>query len=208
MTSENDDAPPGDPTYAFKPSLVGSICQFALRPDALEWQIGRRSGRIRYDRVRAVRLSYRPVTTQSHRFVTEIWSADNPKIQIVSVSWRSIVEQERLDKAYSDFIAELHRRVAAAGAEAKFSVGLPILTYWVGVVVFTGVILATGALVVRATSLEQWGASAVIGIFFLVFAYQLGNYFYRNRPGRYRPDAMPPGVLPKISPSPSRASAA
>ena len=96
-----DDEAAADPAYAFKPSLMGGACQFTLKPDAMEWQIGRRSGRVRYDRVRAVRLSYRPVTMQTHRFITEIWSADNPKIQIVSVSWRSIMEQERLDKAYS-----------------------------------------------------------------------------------------------------------
>ena len=91
-----------------------------------------------------MRLSYRPVTMQTHRFITEIWSADNPKIQIVSVSWRSIMEQERLDKAYSAFVTELHRRVAAAGAPAKFSTGLPFVTYWVGVVIFSAVMLATG----------------------------------------------------------------
>ena len=105
----------------------------------MEWQIGRRSGRVRYDRVRAVRLSYRPVTMQTHRFIAEIWSADNPKIQIVSVSWRSIMEQERLDKAYSAFVTELHRRVSAAGAAAKFTTGLPVVNYWVGVVIFSGV---------------------------------------------------------------------
>jgi hypothetical protein len=193
-----DDEAAADPAYAFKPSLMGGACQFALRPDALEWQIGRRSGRVRYDRVRAVRLSYRPVTMQTHRFITEIWSADNPKIQIVSVSWRSIMEQERLDKAYSTFVTELHRRVSAAGAEAKFTTGLPVVTYWIGVVIFTGVILATGGLFLRAISSVQWAATAVVGIFFLVFAYQLGTYFYRNRPSRYRPDAIPPEVLPKI----------
>ena len=187
-----------DPTYAFKPSLIGATCQFTLKPDAMDWQIGRRSGHLRYDRVRAVRLSYRPVTMQSHRFITEIWSADNPKIQIVSVSWRSIMEQERLDNAYAAFVTELHRRVAGAGAKVKFSTGLPIVTYWVGVIMFTGVILATGGLFVRAMSSVQWAATAVVGIFFLVFAYQLGNYFYRNRPGRYHGDAIPNGVLPKI----------
>jgi hypothetical protein len=193
-----DDEAAADPAYAFKPSLMGGACQFTLRPDALEWQIGRRSGRVRYDRVRAVRLSYRPVTMQTHRFITEIWSADNPKIQIVSVSWRSIMEQERLDKAYSTFVTELHRRVSAAGALAKFTTGLPFVTYWIGVVIFTGVILATGGLFLRAISSVQWAATAVVGIFFLVFAVQLGTYFYRNRPSRYRPDAIPPEVLPKI----------
>ena len=47
------------------------------------------------------------------------------------------------------------------------------------------------------SSSVQWAPTAVVGIFFLVFAYQLGTYFYRNRPGRYRPDAIPPSVLPK-----------
>ena len=197
MTSEIDDAAASDPTYAFKPSLIGAMAEFTLKADAMDWHIGRRSGRLRYDRVLAVRLSYRPVTMQSHRFVTEIWSHDNPKIQIVSVSWRSIMEQERLDKAYSAFVTELHRRVAAANTTARFSTGLPAATYWVGIVIFGAVLIATAALFVRAMGSVQWAATAVVGIFFLVFAYQLGNYFYRNRPGRYRADAIPTDVLPR-----------
>jgi hypothetical protein len=185
-----------DPAYGFKPSLMGAMCQFTLKPDAMEWQIGRRSGRVPYGAVRAVRLTYRPVTMQSHRFIAEIWAADNPKIQIVSASWRSIMEQERLDVAYAGFITELHRRIAAAGAQARFSTGLPVIIYWIGVVIFGAVLLATGALVVRATAIDQWAATAVVALFFLVFAYQLGTYFYRNRPGRYRPDAIPATVLP------------
>jgi hypothetical protein len=198
MTTVIADDTAADPTYAFKPSLIGAMCEFTLKPDALEWQIGRRSGRIRYESVRAVRLSYRPVTMQSHRFITEIWSPGNPKIQLVSVSWRSIMEQQRLDGAYASFVTELHRRVAAANAPAQLSAGLPIATYAVGVVVFGVVLLATGALVVRAAGALQWGATAVVAIFFLVFAYQLGTYFYRNRPGRYRADAIPAGVLPRV----------
>ncbi len=196
MNPETEDAAV-DPTYAFKPSLMGAICQFALRPDAIDWQIGRYSGSTRYDSVSAVRLSYRPVTMQSHRFVTEIWSAGTPKLQIVSVSWRSMIEQQRLDRDYSAFVTELHRRLAAAGGVACFSTGLPVVTYWIGVVVFGAVMLATAALVVRAGILEQWGASALVGLFFLIFAYQVGSYFYRNRPRRYRPDAIPDGVLPR-----------
>jgi len=64
-------------------------------------------------------------------------------------------------------------------------------------VMFSAVLLATGALFVRAVGTVAWAATAVVGIFFLVFAYQLGTYFYRNRPGRYRPDAIPTEVLPQ-----------
>ena len=186
-----------DPTYSFKPSLMGAICRFTLKPDALEWQIGRRSGRTPYDRVGTVRLSYRPVTMQAHRFVTEIWSPDHPKIQIVSASWRSLVEQERFDRDYAEFVTALHRRLAAAGSGTQFLTGLPALTYWIGAIVFGVVMVTTGIMVVRALQLGQWSVSAIIGVFFLVFAIQIGNYFRRNRPGRYRPDAIPAVLLPK-----------
>jgi hypothetical protein len=187
----------GNPSYAFKASLLGAMCQFTLKPDALHWQIGRRIGGIRYDQVRAVRLSYRPVTMQSHRFVAEVWPAGQPKIQIVSVSWRSVVDQQRLDAGYAAFIAELHRRLAAAGSSAKFSAGLPVAIYWIGVVVFSAVLLATAALAWRAARSAQWGATAIVGVFLVVFAYQIGNYFYRNQPVRYRPDDLPAAVMPK-----------
>jgi hypothetical protein len=133
---------------------------------------------------------------QGHRFVTEIWSPDHPKIQIVSASWRSLVEQERFDRGYAEFVTELHRRLAAAGGETQFITGVPALTYWVGAVVFGVVMVMTGIMVVRALQLGQWAVSAIIGVFFLVFAIQIGNYFRRNRPGRYRPEAIPRAVLP------------
>jgi hypothetical protein len=74
---------------------------------------------------------------------------------------------------------------------------LPVIVYWLGIVIFSGVLFATGALAWRTIQSGQWGASAVIGIFFATFVYQLGLYFRRNRPGRYRADAVPQGLLPK-----------
>ena len=146
---DHDAADSEGPRYAFKPSLVGAPCDFVLKPDALHWQIGRRPAASATTASARVRLSFRPVTMQSHRFITEIRSTDNPKIQIVSVSWRSLVEQERLDGAYTAFVTELHRRLAAAGSTARFSAGMPLVPFWIGVVLFAGVILATAAMVVR-----------------------------------------------------------
>ena len=186
-----------DPTYAFKPSLIGGWCQFTLKSDGLHWQMGARGGRVRYERIRAVRLSYRPVTMQSRRFITEIWSTDNPKIQIISVSWRSVVEQARQDDAYSAFVTELHQRLAASGSVAQFTTGLPVASYWFGVVIFAAVLMSMAVMIVRTLKLGQWSVGAVIAAIFAVFALQLGNYFRRNRPSRYRPDAIPREVLPK-----------
>jgi hypothetical protein len=134
---------------------------------------------------------------QSHRFTTEIWSLEHPKIQIASASWRSLVEQERLDNGYAAFVAELHRRLAAAGAATHFSAGLPVATYWIGAAAFAALMVTTGMLIVRTLQLGQWGTAVIIGGFFVVFAVHSGSYFRRNWPVRYRPDAIPAIVLPK-----------
>jgi hypothetical protein len=38
--------------------------------------------------------------------------------------------------------------------------------------------------------------AAVAGVFLAFYLWQLGTFFRRNRPGRYRPDAIPAAVLP------------
>jgi hypothetical protein len=194
---EDDEPGPDDPIYVFKPSLLGAPRQFALRRGGLQWHMANFSGFIRYGDVRRMRMSYRPAAMQSHRFVTEIWSKTAPKLQIVSASWRSVMEQERLDAGYTAFVTELHRRLAAAGSAARFTTGMPVVSYWIGVVVFGGAMLALVGLTVRALQLGEWTAAALIGGLGAVFALQIGNYFRRNRPGSYRPEAVPANVLPR-----------
>jgi hypothetical protein len=185
-----------DPVYGYKPSLLGAPWQFRLRGDALEWQVGRHEGRVPYGRIARVRLSYRPSTLQTRRFLAEVWSAGGPKLPIASASWRSTVEQENLEAAYSAFIRELHRRIAAAGTQATFQTGSPALLYWPGVAIVAAAALAIGLLAVRALMLGQWSAAAIVVGFLVLFAWQGVTFFSRNRPGRYRPEAVPAYLVP------------
>jgi len=187
----------GELSYGYKPSLFGAPLEFELKTEGLQWRIGMRSGLIRYDRIRRVRLSFRPVTMQSYRFMTEIWSEGMPRIRIASTSWRGIVEQERKDEAYCAFIVELHRRIAAAGTKTKFLTGVPPVIYWFGVAVFAAVALGLAALSVRALRLSEWGGAVLVGGFFALFLWQLGAFFHRNRPGAYLPNDVPAIVLPR-----------
>jgi hypothetical protein len=186
-----------DPNYHYKPALLGAVWEFRLRPDAVEWQLGRRSGRLPYDRVRRIRLSFRPVTMQTYRFIAEIWPKEGPKLQIASTSWRSILEQERKDADYVAFLSELHRRVAATDGRADFVTGSPPFLYWPGLVVFAVASLAMAALTVRAIQVEAWEAAAIVGGLFALFLWQVGGFFRRNRPGRYRPETLPPDLIPR-----------
>jgi len=190
-------APGGDdPAYSYRPSLIGAAWQLRLRPDALEWQTGRHQGRIHYGRIARVRMSFRPVTMQTRRFVTEIWPAGGAKLTIASTSWRSLVEQEAQDSAYGAFIRALHRRIAAAGADASFETGVPPVLYWPGLVVFVALALGLAALALRALQIGQLSGAALVGGLLVLLLWQSGGYFRRNRPGRYRPDALPAELVP------------
>ena len=194
------DTSPSDLAYSYKPSLMAAPFEFRLTPTALAWSKGSFADRVPYDRIRRLRLSFRPVTLQSYRFVAEIWPAAGPKLMIASTSWRSMLEQERHDAAYNGFLVELHQRIAQSGGAPSFETGAPVPMYWIGVAVFavTGLLLAY--LVLRALLLGELGGAAIVAVFLALFVWQVGMGIYRNRPGTYRPDALPPDVLPKQIP--------
>jgi hypothetical protein len=183
--------------YAYRASLVGAAREFKLTGDDIEWSAGRRSGRIPFRNVRRLRMSFKPSNMQWHRFLTEVWADGAPKLEIISSSWKSVFEQERLDDSYSAFVAELHRRVASAAMPVRYDQGRNPLLFWPGLVAFVGVALGLAGLIVRALQAGAMGGAAFIGVFLALFLWQGGNFVRRNRPGVYRPDALPPELLPK-----------
>jgi hypothetical protein len=137
---------------------------------------------------------------QAHRFMTEVWADGAPKLRIMSSSWKSMIEQERLDKPYAAFIAELHRRVAQAGGQTGsnvvFEQGSNRLIYWPAVIVFALMLLAFSWLIVRALQDGALGGAVFVAVFMLLFGWRGGNFLKRNRPGLYRPAALPAQVMP------------
>ena len=197
MEEPRDDATTGDDfAYSYKSSLLAAPFEFRLTPDALHWRKGGASGHTLYRNIRRVRLSFRPLTMQNHRFVGEIWS-DGPKLTISSTSWKSMVEHERLDSRYRVFIAELCRRIGAARGKTRLETGSPPIMYWIGVVVVFGASFALASLIVRALQFADWAPAAFIAAFLALLLWQAGTFFRRNRPGVFRPEAVPDLVLPR-----------
>jgi hypothetical protein len=184
-------------SYAYRPALLGAAWEFRLAGDGIDWSAGAKSGHIPFRNVRYVRMSYRPASMQSHRFMTELWADGAPKLELLSSSWKSLVEQERLDKPYAAFVAELHRRLARAAPPAHYAQGKHPLVYWPGLIAFVGVSFGLAFLVVRALQADTKGGAAFIGAFLVLFLWQGGNFFRRNRPGFYRPEALPAELMPK-----------
>jgi len=188
----------GEPvSYSYRPSLLGAPREFNLTSSGINWVAGTRSGSIPFDHIRRIRLSYRPTSMQSHRFITELWADRCPKLQIVSSSWKSMMEQERLDGAYSSFVRELHLRISRANGAAQFERGSNPLIFWLGILVFAGAGIGLAALIVRALQAGATTSAAIVGAFLVFYLWQAGNFFRRNRPGTYRPDALPADVMPR-----------
>jgi hypothetical protein len=183
--------------YAYRPSLLGAPAEFRLTGDVIVWSSGQRSGEIPLRNVRLVRMSFKPATMQPYRFITELWAEGAPRLEIVSTSWKNMVEQERLDARYAAFVTELHQRLALAAAAARFEQGKHPLLFWPGLVFFVLVALALAAAVTHALQIHAIGVGAFIAALLALFLWHGGNFFRRNRPGRYRPDALPPELLPK-----------
>lgn len=183
--------------YAYRPSLLGAAWEFRLTDEGIEWAAGRRSGRIAFRDVRRLRMSFRPVSMQTQRYLTEVWADGAPKLEIVSSSWKSMVEQVRQDQSYSAFVVELHRRLMHEATSVRFEQGSNQLLYWPGLIVFVGVALGLALLVVRALQFNSMGGAALIGGFLALLLWQGGGFFRRNRPGVYRPDALPAELMPR-----------
>jgi hypothetical protein len=197
----NDRAEADAHVYAFKPSLVRAPIEFRLTPAALEYTAGAQSGRIALRDVRRIRLSFRPTSVQSTRFLAEVWPAQGGKLQIASTSRRTMMDATRHDEAYAAFVRDLASRVAAANPEVELETGTLPLVYWSGLAVFVVLALAIAILAVRALQTEQWAGAAVVGGFWLVFLWQIGNFFRRNRPRRFAGGDIPADVLPTPLPN-------
>jgi hypothetical protein len=189
--------PAAETVYIYKPSLLGAPWEFRLESDRLVFAAGTRTGSVPYSDIRRVRLSFRPVTMQSYRFLAEIWSASGPKLTIASTSWRGLMEQERLDRPYRDFILALHRRIAGSSGSPVLEAGSPPFLYWPGVILFAAIAAGVVALLLRALVQDSWAATAFLAGFFVLLLWQLGGFFRRNRPRRYDPLAVPDDILPR-----------
>ena len=182
--------------YAYKPSLIGAAHQFELTDDGLSWRVAGRSGVWPYAEISAIRLSYRPVSMQSHRFRADIENANRQRITILSTSWQTVALMAPQDHDYRAFITQLHARMAKAGGNAALIGGIGPKTWAAGIVLLALVAIAIAGLLVRAIGTGEWaGALFLIG-FAGLFAWQIGGFVGRNRPRAYTFEHLPEALLP------------
>lgn len=182
--------------YAYKASLIGSAHRFELTEAGLAWHIGGRSGVWRYDEISAIRLSFRPVSMQQHRFRADVSRAGGGRIAILSTSWQTAALMAPQDSGFRDFLVALHARMAKAGSRAELTAGLGRKAY-AAVLGFVALLaVAMTGLLIRALMIDEFAGVLFIIGFAALFAWQVGGFVRRNRPRSYSFNQVPRSLLP------------
>jgi hypothetical protein len=182
--------------YAYKASLIGAAHQFELTEEGFGWRLAGRSSVWPYSDIAAIRLSYRPVSMQQHRFRTDIRHSSGARLWILSTSWQTAALMAPQDNDYRTFIIELHRRMQKAGSKAELTAGLGHKTYTAALALVSLVAVMLLALFIRALAVGEWAGALFFVGFAALFTWQVGGFIRRNRPTAYRFDRIPEALLP------------
>lgn len=193
---QGGEAQPDATRYAYKASLIGAAHRFDLAEQGLSWHLSGRSGLWRYEDIKAIRLSYRPVSMQQHRFRADISHAAGGRLRILSTSWQTAALMAPQDTGYRAFILDLHARMAKAGSRAELSAGLGRRTYAAMLAFLAVLAVAMAGLLIRALMIGEWAGVLFILGFAALFVWQIGGFVRRNQPHSYGFDRIPPALLP------------
>lgn len=149
-----------------------------------------------YSEISAIRLSYRPVWLQAHRFRADIRHYGGARLSMLSTSWQTAALMKPQDHDYRTFITKLHARLAMAGTKARFEGGLGRKVYAAALVLLAFIGFAIAGLVVRALVTGQFAGALFLTGFAALFAWQVGGFVRRNRPQAYDLEHLPQALLP------------
>ena len=183
-------------SYAYKASLIGSAHRFELTEQGLSWHSGGRTSLWPYDEISAIRLSFRPVSMQQHRFRADVSHSSGRRLAILSTSWQTAALMAPQDNGFRAFIVELHARMAKTGSRAALTAGLGRTAYAAVLAFLAMLTLAMAALLIRAIVTGEFAGALFMLGFAALFAWQVGGFVRRNRPLSYSFDQLPRSVLP------------
>jgi hypothetical protein len=94
-------------------------------------------------------------------------------------------------------VLALHRRIVEAGANPALHAGASGFAYWPGLVVFFAMVVVLPLMLVRTAHGDAFWGTALIALVIGAFLWQIGGFFWRNRPATYAAESIPAAVLPR-----------
>jgi hypothetical protein len=182
--------------YQHRAKPYATEARFEMMQDHLAVTQGSRSGNYPYRDIALVRLVYKPRNTTNEGYQAKLYRHDRKTVALTNLSWKSLVDLDRQDRDYADFVRALVRRIAAANPSVALEAGMPRWLH--GVTTAAGVLAIAALVFVGIQALRQGGwpmalMTVAIGAYFCWWTWR---YLSRNRPRRFTPDAIPSDVMP------------
>lgn len=184
-------------TYAFHPRLGGAGVTLTLEGDILHWTAGPRAGALPLSHVAEVNLLFSPAKFAAASFEARIRARSGEKVLIGSASRTSLTAVSDQGPAYAAFVRALHARLAEAGRDVSYRAGYAPWRWWLMTALAVIAVLGLVAVVMATLLTGAWLVAAVLLVLLLFMGEPMANQLVRNRPGSYRPDALPSRLMPK-----------
>jgi hypothetical protein len=182
--------------YTHAPRPVGGPITFTLDDDKLTVDSGRKVQEVRLGAVELVRMTYEPRSVGRKAFQTRIRMSDGKAFTFSSLSWRSMLEAENLDRDYRAFTRTLFDAIRRANPKARFVGGRPKLLWMATAILGAGALLAMAVFIWRALQTGATAAALMGALFLAAAVWQLEPMIRLNRPQEFSPDAPPRELLP------------
>jgi len=182
--------------YAFRPRPFTAETTLELTRDML---VANRAGRetsIPYREIATIRLFYAPRGINFSGFRAKIYTRNGKTVSFEDRSYKSLVEQERLEGPYRMFVEALVARTAAANPDVLLHAGkiAPMLALVALVGAVTLALLAYFGF--RALTAGQYGTALGVAVFVGYFSLWTWQFTIRNRPRTFNARAIPADILP------------
>lgn len=184
--------------YAHRPKPFAADLDMKLTETALIAERGRSRQEFPLASIERIRLSYTPRNTAKHVFRCEVRASDGKSVRFDNLSWLSLIQTARFDGDFRRFVAALVERAAAArkGRPLALEAGIGMIRYRIMQLAGFGIVIAlTAAAMVSAAKASYLVGIASFGLGGYL-AWWLLEFLGRNRPQKFSPGAIPPGVLP------------
>jgi hypothetical protein len=182
-----------------KAPLVARVARFVLR-FIIPWMIMKIEpggpARFAFADIVAMRLSFEPSRFDAKRHRCEITLRDRAKVSIWSTHYVSVGEFEDRAATYSPLVRALVARVGAANPACDFRVGKRPLGYWLRLIFVLTAFSALAYMIMLVGSAAFSGIVIVKLVIIAAFVPLLVRYINKNRPGSFKPEAIPEDALP------------
>ncbi|MFG1344287.1 hypothetical protein V5F59_05290 [Xanthobacter autotrophicus DSM 431] len=186
----------GGASYSYLPRLGGAGVRLTLGPGVLLFAVGAKEGRLSLADIIEVRLRFQAAKFAGTAFEMELRGRDGTQLKIGSASRTSLTAVRDQGSAYAAFVRAFHAARGGAGGECRYIGGFPAWRFRLMAVLGVATVAGLVAVIGFALSERQWNAAVLLAALSAALAWPTGQMVWRNRPVRYRPEAVPAHLLP------------